>query len=176
MKNKKMEKIVIAVTAVFIVASILLVFGNNIFSGSSDVRKTDSTVMPEATETTNEIKKNITVEQDFICSTDTISNLGIVFSRLTYTDDVDMVIELLDGNNVLASKTINAGAIEDQHRTFLDPSSKLSGMKNKKLTIRIHPEKEADTGLVIMMNKNEKATFRFGNKTIKGTLCFAITE
>ena len=176
MKNKKLEKIAIAATASFIVVSILLVFGGNIFSGSDDIRKTDSTVMPEATGTTNEIKKGNTVEQDFICTSDTISNLGIVFSRLAYSDDIDLTIELLSGKEVLASKTINIGKIEDQHRTFIDPSSKLSGMKNKKLTIRIYPSKEEDTGLVIMMDKNAKASFRFGNKTIKGTLCFSVNE
>ena len=176
MKNKKLEKIVIAVTAVFIVISVLLVFGKNIFKGSDAIRKTDSTLMPEATETTNEIRKKVTVEQDFICTTDSISKLGIVFSRLAYADDVDLVIELLNGKEVLASKTINAGKIEDQHRTFIEPASKLTGMKNKKLTIRIYPTKEADTGLVIMMDKNAKASFRFASKTIKGTLCFAVIE
>lgn len=176
MKNKKIEKIIIALTAAFVIMSVFLVFGGNVFGGSEDIRKTDSSVMPEATGTTNEIKKKTVVEQDFICTSDTISNLGVVFSRLAYIDGINLTIELLDGKEVLASKTINIGKIEDQHRTFIDPASKLSGMKNKKLTIRIYPSTEEDTGLVIMMEKNAKASFRFGSKTIKGTLCFSVNE
>ena len=66
MKNKKLEKIVIALTAVFVIAAILLMFGGNFFSNKGDIRKTDSTVMPTATETTNEIKKSVVIEQDFV--------------------------------------------------------------------------------------------------------------
>ncbi len=176
MKNRKIEKIIIAVTAVFVLAAILLMFGGNIFSGKENVRKTDSTLMPEATGTTNEIKKSIVVEQDFINTTDTVEKVGIVFSRLAYIEGPDLAIELLEGNNVLASNTIDIGKVEDQHRTYVEPSSRLSGMKNKKLTIRIYPLEKEDTGLVIMMNKDADATFRFGNKTIKGTLCFSVNE
>ena len=175
MKNKKTEKIVIIVTALFVVVSILLVFGKNIFSSSSSIRKTDSTIMPEASDTTNEIKKNIVIEQDFINSTETISKIGIVFSRLSYKEGVDLAIELWNGTQLLASGSYKISEIEDQHRTFLDTPS-LSDMKNKKLTLKIYPLQEEDTGLVIMMDKNAKASFRFGNKTIKGTLCFAISE
>ena len=176
MKNRKIEKIIIAVTAVFVLAAILLMFGGNIFSGKNSIRKSDSTLMPEASGTTNEIKKTIVVEQDFINTSDTIEKVGIVFSKLAYIEGSDLMIELLEGETVLAGNAIDIGKIEDQHRTYVAPSARLSGMKNRKLTIRIYPAEEEDTGLVIMMNKDADATFRFGSKTIKGTLCFSITE
>lgn len=176
MKNKKIEKIIIAVTAVFVLTAILVMFGGNIFSRKEGIRKSDSTVMPEASGTTNEIKKSVVVEQDFINTSDTIEKVGIVFSKLAYIEGSDLTIELLEGETVLAENTIDIGKIEDQHRTYVTPPARLSGMKNRKLTIRIYPAEEEDTGLVIMMNKDADATFRFGNKTIKGTLCFSVSE
>lgn len=176
MKNKRLEKIVIGATAVFIVLALLFMFGGTIFEGKSEIRKTDSTVMPTATGTTNEIKKAVVVEQDFINTSDSISQVGIVFNRLAYIEGVDLAMELLDGNKVLASTTVAVSKIEDQHRTYIEPSPKLTGMANKKLTIRIYPTSKEDTGLVIMVDDSAKSTFRFGNKTIKGTLCFSVTE
>ena len=173
MKNKKLEKIVIALTAVFVIAAILLMFGGNFFSNKG---KTDSTVMPTATETTNEIKKNVVIEQDFVNTTDTISKVGIVFSRLAYKEGIDLAIELLDGNTVLAGSTYNVAGIEEQHRTYVEPASKLTGMSGKKLTLRIYPADKEDTGLVVLLDGNADSTFRFGSKTIKGTLCFSVTE
>ena len=176
MKKEKLTKIVIAVTAVFVVGTLLFMFGGNIFSKGESVRGGDMTVMPEATGTTNEIKRSVVVEQDFINSTDTISKVGIVFTRLSYRQDIDLTIELLDGNTVLASTTMDITKVEDQHRTYVEASSQLSGMKGKRLTIRIHPVTKEDTGLVIMMNKDADSSFTFDNKTIKGTLCFTVTE
>ena len=49
-------------------------------------------------------------------------------------------------------------------------------MANKKLTVRIYPIQKEDTGLVIMMDGNADASFLFGGKTIKGSLCFSVTE
>ena len=107
MKNKKLEKIIIGVTAVFIIFAVLFMFGGTIFSGknSSNARKNDSTVMPEATEITSEIKASTVVEQDFVNTTDTISKVGIVFSRYSYLEGVHLTMELLDGNTVLATTT-----------------------------------------------------------------------
>ena len=176
MKNKKLEKVIIAITAVFIIVSLLLVFGGNIFKGGSSVRKTDSTVMPTATGTTNEIKKDVVIEQDYINTTDTISKVGIVFNRIAYKEGIDIAVELLNGDTILAGNTYNVASIEEQHRTYIEPTSKLTGMKNKKLTIRIYPVVKEDTGLVVMMDKDADTTFTFDNKTIKGTLCFSVTE
>ena len=176
MKNKKLEKAVIIATAVFVVMALLFMFGRNLLSNKSDVRTNDSTVMPEATNTTNEIKSGIVVEQDFVCTSDSVSKLGIVFTRLAYKEGINVVLELLDGNSTLASTTVKVAAIEDQHRTYIEPSAKLNGMKDRTLTIRIYPVEKEDTGLVIMMNKDADTSFRFGDKTVKGTLCFSVTE
>ncbi|MCR4633425.1 MAG: hypothetical protein K5648_04805 [Erysipelotrichaceae bacterium] len=176
MKNKNMEKIIIAVTAVFVIVTLLIVFGGKMFPDHSGIKKGDSTVMTEATNTTNEIKKGIVVEQDFINSTDSISKVGIVFTRFAYREGIRVAMELLEGEKVLAATTLDTAKFEDQHRTYIEPAARLSGMKNKKLTIRIYPVDKEDTGLMIMMNKDADVSFRFGNKTIKGTLCFSVSE
>lgn len=176
MKNKKLTSIVIAVTAIFVVAAVLFMFGGNIFSGGSSIRKTDSTLMPEATGTTNEIKRTVVVEQSYINTTDTISKIGIVFTKAYYLEDVDLTIELLQGNNVLASTVVDVAEIEEQHRTYVEPVAQLSGMKNKKLTLRIYSTNKTDTGIQVMMADSRGSSFTFGKKEIDGTLCFSVTE
>ena len=63
--------------------------------------------MAEATGTTNEIKKSVVVEQDFVNTTDSISKLGIVFTRLAYKEGITVAMELLEGNTVLASTSLD---------------------------------------------------------------------
>ena len=175
MENKKLQKIIIIVAAVFVLVSLFFMFGKTLFS-SKTARNSDSTVMPEATGTTNEIRATTVVQQDFVCSTDTISKVGIVFVRDKYIEGVHLALELYDGNKLLASSTVNVAKIEEQHRTYIEPSSKLSGMKNKTLTIKIYPVEKEDTGMMIMMSNKVNSNYLFGNKTIKGSLCFSVTE
>lgn len=176
MKNKKIEKVVIGVTAVFVIVSLLFVFGGNIFKKREKKPTSDSTLMPTATGTTDEILKTTVVEQDFVNTTDTISKVGIVFSRITYKEGIRIAVELLEGNVVLASDTFKVSDVEDQHRTFLESNPTLKGMKNKNLTLKIYSYTKDDTGLVIMMDQNADASFKFGNKTVQGTLCFSVNE
>ena len=179
MKNKKLEKIIIAATAVFIIVSLLAMFGGSLFNGEKKgkSRKGDSTVMPEATEITSEIKGSTIVEQSFVNTTDTISKVGIVFSRYSYLEGVHITMELRDGNTVLASTSVNVANIEDQHRTYIEPASVLTGMKNKTLTIRIYSAEKEDTGMKIMMARtNDGSSCQCGKITVDGTLCFSVTE
>lgn len=177
MNNERVRKIVIAVTALFVVASLLFMFGGNLFKGGGNgIRKTDSTVMPEATDITSEIKADTVVEQDYVNTTNTISKVGVVFSRYIYLEGAHITMELLDGNTVLASRTINVADIQEQHRTFIEPASVLSGMKNKTLTIKIYSTEKEDTGMKLMMARTGNSSFKFGKINVKGTLCFSITE
>ncbi len=175
MKNRKLQKIVLVSAVVFILISLFFMFGSNLFSGRT-ARIKDSTVMPEATGTTTEIRASTVVQQDFICTTDTISKVGIVFVRDKYIEAVHLVMELYEGDTLLASSTANVSKIEEQHRTYLEPSAKLTGMKNKALTLKIYSQEKEDTGMMIMISDKVSSNFKFGNKTIKGSLCFSVTE
>lgn len=177
MNKSKLTKIVIALCVLLIVGSFLFMFGGNIGNGSGIKTVTNGDMtMPEANAITDEIKKNTIVEQDFVYSPDTISEVAIVFTRKYYLEGVRVTIQLLDGNNVLASHTQNVAGIDDQHRTYLTPDKKITGVSGKTLTLKIYSEDKADTGLAIMMQENKKLSFKFGNKEIQGTLCFSVSE
>ena len=177
MKSPKKEKIIIAVAIVFIVVAVLFVFGRNMSVKSDKIRRTDSTVMPEATGTSNEIRRTTIVSQDFVNTSDTISKVGIVFVRASYMQDVHLTLELLEGDKVLASNSINVTKIEEQHRTYVTPASKLTGMKGKTLTLKIYPTDKEDTGMKIMVASNiADSSYKFGNVTYDGSLCFSVTE
>lgn len=169
-KNKK-TKLIIVLATLFVVAGFVFMFGNGL-----KTRKSDSTIMPEATGTTEPLNDGVIITQNFVNTTDTISSLGIVFYRITYYEDVHLIIELLDGDNILASKRIDVSKVEDYHRTFVEPSKKLTGMKDKTLTIRIYCEEVADTGLVVMMSDKVNSNYQYNGKSEKGSLCFSVNE
>ena len=172
-KGKKSALILIA-AAVFVVLAIGLMFFRGI--DFSKKKTSDSTVMPEATGTTERIENGIAVEQTFTNSTDTISEVGVVFYRIKYLEGVNMIMELYEGNNLLASSTYPVHMIEGEHRTYIVPNTVLTGMKGKELTIKIYAEDKRDTGLSIMISDKENATYRFGNVNKNGSLCFSVTE
>ena len=177
MKKENIKKIVVALCIALIVGSFIFMFGGNIGSGSGIKTVTNGDMtMPEANAITDEVKKNTIVEQKFKYSPDTISEVAIVFTRKYYLEDVKIKIELLDGNKVLASNSYKVAELEDQHRTYLKPDKKITGVAGKELTLRIIPESKIDTGMAIMMQENKKSSFKFGNKEIQGTLCFSISE
>ena len=177
MNKSKLTKIVIALCLLLIVGSFLFMFGGNIGNGSGIKTVTNGDMtMPEANAVTDEIKKNTIVEQTFKYSPDTISEVAIVFARKYYIEGVRIKIELLDGNTVLASHSVKVEGIDDQHRTYLKPDIKITGVSGKELTLKITSEDKADTGMAIMMQENKKSSFKFGSKEVNGTLCFSVSE
>ena len=172
MFNKK-EKFILIITSIFIIVSVWFMFGKEVFF-PSPIRSDDSTLMPEANGVSETIGTGVRLEQNYQNSTDIISRIGIVFSRENYYDDATLVIELWNGNNLIASNSYNAANINSEHRTFLDVNT--NGMKNKKLTIKIYSLNENDTGLRAMIQKRNDSTYIEGDYTTKGTICFQIEE
>ena len=173
-KETKKTTLVLIAAIVFVVLAVGFMFFRGI--NFTKNKTTDSTVMPEATGTTERIENGIIVEQTFTNSTDSISEIGVVFYRIKYLEGVNMILELYEGNNLLATSTYPVHMIEGEHRTYIVPNSVLTGMKGKKLTIKIYGEDKRDTGLAIMISEKEKATYRFGNVNKNGSLCFSVTE
>ena len=174
MKITDKNKMIIGITCIFILVSIWFMFGRGF--DFSKKRNSDSTVMPEATTTTEAIDNGIVVEQSFINTTDTISEIGVVFYRIQYLEGVNMVMELYDGNKLLASSIYPVHMIEGEHRTYIVPNSTLTGMKNKDLKIRVFAEQNEYTGLSILVSEKENASYKFGNSMKNGSLCFSVTE
>lgn len=171
------KKNAIALCALFVIVAVFLVFGDRIINNNSipTVNNGDMT-MPEANAVTDEITKNVVIEQQFKYAPDTISEVAIVFTRKYYSEGIFIVIELLDGDTLLVKDKYKIEGIDDQHRTYLKPDKKISGVAGKELTLKIYSETKKDTGMAIMMQENNSTTFKFGDKEIKGTLCFSVSN
>ena len=169
--NKKFRNILIAVVAVLVVCSCIFMFIISPIKPRTGNRK-----MPEADNQTGEITSGVVVEQRFNNITENITEVAVVFSRAYTLDEAtNMYIELLDGNAVLAQTVVNADSVEGSHRTYVKPSSPISGMVGKELTLKIHTDSSAGTGLAVMYDSTDNSSFTFGSNTIKGTICFSVT-
>ena len=170
--SKKFRNILIVVVAALVIGSCIFMFR------ISPIKvKTGNREMPEANGSTDEITQGIVIDQSFENITEDIKEIAVVFNRLYYLDEnCDVNIELLDGEQVLVSKTYDADSIEGSHRTYLYPNEPLSGLVGKQLTLRIYSPTTWGTGLSVMVqNDASNSTYTFGNKTKKGTICFSIT-
>ena len=176
MDKRKLEKMIIFAAAIFVVAGFLFMFGGNILNGLNSKKRNDVTVMPEATGTTDVIQKGTVVEQTFICNTSFIEKIGIVFTKDDPVSSAVIAIELLENKKVIASETYAVSSIQEQHRTFLEPEKTLTSVNGKEYTLRIYSANDTDTGVRILMSSDSDSTFRFGSKTVKGTLCFSVSE
>ena len=174
--NDKVKKIVIAACILFVIIGCWFMFGSRGSGNGVPVVNNGDMTMPEANAVSNEIKKNDVIEQTFVYKPDTISEVAIVFTRKEYLEGASIVVELLDGNITLAKDSYKVEGIDDQHRTYLTPSKKITGVAGKELTLKIYPETKADTGMALMIQENKKTSFKFGKDVVKGTICFSISE
>ena len=177
MKKLNKKTIVIIVCSLFVLMALFFMFRDKIGgSGSIHTVNNGDMTMPEANGVTDEIKAKTVVEQTFKYTPDTISEVAIVFTRKYYAEGITIAIELLDGENVLASGKYKIEVIDDQHRTYLKPAKTITGVAGKELKLRIYPTTSQDTGMAIMMQENNSTTFKFGDSEVKGTLCFSISN
>lgn len=168
---------IIILCILVILCGVGVMFGSSMSNNNSNVVVNNGDMtMPEANAVTDEITRTIIVEQKFKYKPDTISEIAVVFTRLYEMKNLNIVIELLDEGKTLAKQTYKVEEIEDQHRTYLKPSTAIKGVAGKELTLKIYPEKRVDTGLSLMIQENNKSTFMFGNNEIKGTLCFSVSN
>jgi len=174
MKISKKQRMIILASIVFVLLSLWFVFGRNL--DFTRKRTDDSTVMPEATGTTERISENIVVEQSFTNTSETIERVGIVFYRIQYLEGVNVVLELWQGNRVVASNVYPVYQIEGEHRTFIVPETVITDAKDKDFKIRIYAEDGSDMGLALMVDEKADSSYKFGSMTGKGTLCFAVVE
>lgn len=176
MKNKKLLTCVLIAAVVFVLFGFWLMFGRNATPSVKPNPNIDITTMPDATKATDMISKNVTVKQDFVCTTDSINNIGIVFTRLQYVEGVNLILELLEGNTSLAKTIIPVTDVEDQHRVYIEPNGILKDVNGKTLTIKIYSENKENTGLGLMVSENVDTNYYFNNKKQKGSICFSVVE
>ena len=174
-RNKRVIlEIVFLSVAVLLVVFFMFRDKINVSPGTSQV--SGNVEMMEANSVTDEITKDISVFQKFRNTNNSIGKIAVVFTRLYDLGNVKIAMELLDGNKTLIKKTISVDEIEDQHRTYLEAESPITGMAGKELTLRIYPVTDSDTGLALMYNNSTSSTFQFGTKKVNGTICFSVTS
>lgn len=176
--NKKTRNILLGIVAALVVGSLafMLILSNS--NKTENVAEIKNREMPTATGITDELVKNIVVEQEFVNTTENINEIAVVFSRIYYLDEADanhtLAIELLDGNKVLANTVIKTNDIPDQHRVYLYPDVPISGLVGKKLKLKIYDNSKCDTGVALMINSEENESYNFGNSKKDGTICFSV--
>ena len=175
MNRNKRTVLLLVLCSLFVIASVLFMFRDKLFVRRETVSVSEDRQMPEANAVSNEITNGLTVEQKFMNRTDHIKELAIVFTKLYVLNDVEISVELLDGNRTLLKRTVNVSKIEDQHRLFINADEPIEGVLGKELTLRIYPETASDTGLALMMQENGDDVIRFGTMKVRGTICFSLT-
>ena len=94
----------------------------------------------------------------------------IIFNKTDDTNEEDVNISLLEGQDIIFSLTLPVREISDQHRTRIPVG--ISGIKGRSLTLNI--TSGSDTGLALMIDEKTEAYYRFDGQTLKGTICFAV--
>ena len=177
--NKKLKNILIIVTAVLVIGSCIFMFIISPISKTEKVDEIGNMEMVAANTITDELTRDIVVEQKFINKTENINEIAVVFTRNYYLQEKDantqVVIELCEGNAVLCSESIVANDIPDQHRVYVRPSSPITDKVGKELTLRIYVKEDCDSGVSIMVNDEVNSNYKFGNKKMSGSICFSIT-
>ena len=174
MKNKKLEKVIIVVAAVFMLAAVWLVFHGN--SGSSSRKNTLVREMPVADSASEELNHGISLIDTFDNSVETIENIAVVFTKFYREAHGKVTFALLGGNEILYYETMDAEEIPEQHRVFFTPEKPLENMAGKKLTMIIYAYCENYEGVGLMMKTEDvrDSQIKYGETEFDGTVCFSI--
>ena len=176
MKNKKTERIVMAIAAVFVLLCLCFVFRNNIPNSSN--KKATEREMPVADDVSVELVKGVMISQEFENDIDTIENIAIVFTKFYREAHGKVTFQLLNENGIIFSQSLDASEIPEQHRVFFTPLNPLTNLSGRTLTIRIFAESEDNDGVAIMIKTEgvSDTKIRTNDSEIDGTLCFRIND
>lgn len=170
--DKKLRNILIIIVALLAIGSCIFMFIISPIQFGTGDRK-----MPKADSNTSEILNGTIIEQKFINRTKEIQEIAIVFHReYSLEENTNIYVELLDGSNVLAQNVVNADDVQSEHRTYIKPTSPISGYVGKELTLKIYTDSSAGTGLSVMCDSTDSSSsYTYAGNQITGTLCFSIT-
>ena len=179
MSKKYVRLAVVAILLVFIIGAFSFMFGGN-KETKKPSNKNSVMVMPEATGISNEITRDMLIDQTFVCESSSIKEIAIVFHRIydlhiykDYNGNAKFTVRLKQGNEVLFEDQIKVDKIEDQHRTFFEVDE-IKDTKGNEYVLEIEGDGGFNSGMTVMMQENDNDTFRFGSMPIKGTICFTI--
>ena len=135
-------------------------------------------IMQDSEAVTEEISGENEISQTFYNTIDRIEELSIMFTQYYRDNGSNIFIELSDEENLLMRKKVSSDSIKDQKNLDIVLQHPIVGEKNHNLTLRIISEDGKNSGVAVMINKTNadpRSRIKMGNKTIKGTLCFALT-
>lgn len=173
MNSSKLKKIYIVVIAIYtaVVTSFYFIAGEQLWYKES----TKNINMVDADSVSQEIVKDVIIEQKFENTVDKIETFAIVFTKNYQEGSGYITLDLLDEGYLLARKTIAVKEVPEQHRLFLDIVNPITDEYGKELTLKIYANTN-DTGLVYaMMRSDSDTTININNENQKGTLCFSVT-
>ena len=174
MSKEKLKKIFIAIISIYtaLVVSFYFLGGDQIkYKASSG-----NIAMPEATAVTDEIVAGSIVSQDFVNQIENIEQLAIVFTKFYRNASGIISVSLYNGNEAIVRNTMKLVDVPEQSRIYLVPEEPITGLKGKKLTLKIYTTAKINHGVAVMMSKDvPDSTVNFNGKEIEGTLCFSIT-
>ncbi len=176
MEKNKVRIIAIVFLSLAVLIAVFFMFKDKININLVSSSKSGSVEMIDANAVSEEITKDVVVFQKFKNTNNKIKKIAVVFNKLYDPGNVNIAIELLDGGKTVLKKTISVNEIHDQHRTYMEAESAITGLAGKELTLRVYPVTNSDTGLALMYNNSTGSEFKFGTKTVKGTICFSVTS
>ncbi|MBR4461180.1 MAG: hypothetical protein IKS51_01145 [Erysipelotrichaceae bacterium] len=170
MDRRRKENLLILAALTIVAVSFLFMFSKRWHSRLNGNDSLDVTKIHDATTVSSFLGRGTDVRQDFTCPYDTIKELVIIFNKTDDTNQENVTVSLLEGQETLFSQTVSVSDISDQHRTRIPVG--ISGCKGHSLTLDI--TSDSDTGLALMIDEKTEAYYRFDDQTLKGTICFAI--
>lgn len=177
MNKNKVRILEIVFLSLAILIAVGFMFKDKFNTNPGSTSNTGSSEMLEANAVSEEITKDVVVFQKFTNKNKSIKKVALVFNKLYSPNNVNIAIELIDNNNkTVIKKIVSVDSIKDQHRTYLEADTPITGLAGKELTIRVYPVSNSDTGLALMYNDSTGSEFKFGSKNVKGTICFSVTS
>ena len=173
MNSNKLKKIYIAIIAIYValVTSFYFMAGEQLWYKES----TKNIDMAVADSVSQEIVKEVIIEQSFNNTVDKIEEFSIVFTKNYQEGKGHITIDLLDGNYLLARKTIAAKDIPEQHRLFLDINKPITREYGNALTIKVYANNEDTEFVYAMLRANSDRTLFVNGSEQQGTLCFSVS-
>ncbi|MBQ6559506.1 MAG: hypothetical protein IJL85_01615 [Erysipelotrichaceae bacterium] len=170
MDRRRKENLLIVAALAIVAVSFVFMFSEHWHSRLNGNDSLDVTKIHDATTVSSLLGRGTEVSQDFTCPYDTIKELVIIFNKTDDTNEEDVNISLLEGQDIIFSLTLPVREISDQHRTRIPVG--ISKVKGHSLTLSI--ASGSDIGLALMIDEKTEAYYRLDGQTLKGTICFAV--
>lgn len=175
-KRVNIKKISIVLSIIYVIIGISFYFigGEQLKFGKSD----ESIAYEKSTEPINQITSNIKVEQKFSVHADMIEKITIRLATYGRQNSGNLFIKLinLDDNYEILNQTVDASKVEDGKDFDLDIAERITGIKDKNLSLIITSNIEnKDNALTIWSGEGDTNSPLYINGDLSdNTLIFSV--